>query len=70
LLQKPVDQGGFAMVDVGDNGNVAEIHELCALNRYGPRGGPAIDVPYIVRNCRNSIAILERQAAGRIHRVL
>ncbi len=30
LLQKPVDQGGFAMVDVGDNGDVAKIHVCCA----------------------------------------
>jgi hypothetical protein len=26
LLQKPVDEGGFAMVDVGDNGDISQIH--------------------------------------------
>ena len=26
LLQKPVDQRGFAVVDMGDDGDVAEIH--------------------------------------------
>ena len=26
LLQQPVDQGGFAMVDVGDDGDIAQIH--------------------------------------------
>ena len=28
LLQQPVDQRGFAVVDVGDDGDVAEIHEV------------------------------------------
>ena len=26
LLQQPVDQGGFAMVDVGDDGDIAQVH--------------------------------------------
>ena len=26
LLQQPVDQGGFAVVDVSDDGNVAQVH--------------------------------------------
>jgi hypothetical protein len=26
LLKQPVDQGGLAVVDVGDNGDVAQIH--------------------------------------------
>ena len=29
LLQQPVDQGGLAVVDVGDDGDVAELHGLC-----------------------------------------
>ena len=55
LLQQPVDQGGFAVVDVGDNGDVAEIHESSALNRYGPRRGPAIERLYIIRNRADAI---------------
>jgi hypothetical protein len=27
LLQQAVDQRGFAVVDVGDDGNVAKVHE-------------------------------------------
>ena len=26
LLQQPVDQGGFAVVDMGDDGDVAQVH--------------------------------------------
>ena len=26
LLQQPVDQGGLAMVDMGDDGDVAKVH--------------------------------------------
>jgi hypothetical protein len=28
LLQQAVDQGRFAVVDVGDDGNVAKVHDL------------------------------------------
>ncbi len=38
LLQQPVDQGGFAMVDVGDNGNVAKVHAASAKSLAGPEG--------------------------------
>ena len=37
LLQQPVNQGGFAVVDVGDNGDVAEI--LC-VQRVKPLRAP------------------------------
>jgi hypothetical protein len=50
LLQQPVDQGGFAMVDMGDDGDVAQVHKqvlkmgarASALNRQGPRYCAAI----------------------------
>ena len=38
LLQEPVDQRGFAVVDMGDNGDVAEIHALIVKPLRAPRG--------------------------------
>ena len=36
LLQQPVDQGGFAVVDVRDDGDVAKVH--CGFQK--PKRGP------------------------------
>ena len=38
--QQLVDQGGLAVVDVGDDGDVAKGHAGSAKS-YGPRRGPA-----------------------------
>ena len=58
LLQQAVDQGGLAVVDVGDNGDIAKIHWAC--NSWGLWGrvlglktktspeGPAVQARYIV----------------------
>ena len=40
LLQQPVDQGGLAVVDVGDDGDVAEIHDV-PENQSAGLFGPA-----------------------------
>ncbi|MGH7878594.1 MAG: hypothetical protein ACREQD_03785 [Candidatus Binataceae bacterium] len=49
MLQQPVDQRGFAMVDVGDDGDVAKIHYLCRYlfgkTNRGPLG-PRIRAEY------------------------
>jgi hypothetical protein len=37
-LQQPVDQSGLAMIDMGDDRHVAELHVLSENDR-GPRGG-------------------------------
>ena len=39
LLEQPVDQGGLAVVDVGDDGDVAQIHGPGKQKR--PRSGTA-----------------------------
>jgi hypothetical protein len=34
LLQELVDEGGLAVVDVGDNGDVSKLHQgVCALQK-------------------------------------
>jgi hypothetical protein len=38
LLQQPVDQGGFAMVDMRYDGNVAKVHGASAKSLRAPRG--------------------------------
>ena len=53
LLQEPVDQRGFAVVDMGDNGDVAEIHALIVKPLRAPKG-PRLR-PYIVRNRQEAI---------------
>ena len=43
LLQQPVDQRGLAVVDVGDDGDVAEVHsgfQTGARAVLGPRSAP------------------------------
>ncbi len=44
LLQQAVDQRGFAMVDVGDDGDIAQVHNRYPGIKGGPQGamGPAI----------------------------
>ena len=39
LLQEPVDQRRLAVVDVGDDGDVAELHHGTVLESGGRRGG-------------------------------
>ena len=48
LLQQPVDQGGFAVVDMGDDGDIAQVHKSYPRIKGGPpritskdRQGPA-----------------------------
>ncbi|GBQ28721.1 hypothetical protein AA13594_1093 [Gluconacetobacter azotocaptans DSM 13594] len=43
LLQKLVHQRGFAMVDVSDDGDIADIHNVCDLTSFAghPTGAPA-----------------------------
>jgi hypothetical protein len=46
LLQQPVDERGFAMVDMGDDGDVAKLHRVQA-SKNGPesaRGFYASDI--------------------------
>jgi hypothetical protein len=40
LLQKPVDQGRLPMIDMGDDGDIAEVHltqKAKNAGRCGPR---------------------------------
>ena len=39
LLQQPVDQGGLAMIDMGDDGDVAQLHD-CVKKPIAGRKGP------------------------------
>ena len=53
LLQQAVDQGGFAVVDVGDNGDIAQIHGaygavFLGLKTKTSPEGPAVQARYIV----------------------
>ena len=43
LLQQPVDQGGLAMVDMGDDGDVAKVHGAVFVGLKSATGptGPA-----------------------------
>ena len=38
LLQQPVDQRGLAVVDMGDNGDVAKVHAGCRKPNTSPEG--------------------------------
>jgi hypothetical protein len=40
LLEKPVDEGGLPMVDMGDDGDIAKLHGIRNVQR-GPEG-PAV----------------------------
>ena len=40
LLEKPVDEGGLPMVDMGDDGDIAKLHGIRNVQR-GP-DGPAV----------------------------
>ena len=46
------------MVDMGDDGDVAEIHAVHSVKRYGPRGA---------RDCGRYIVSFGREAIGRYH---
>src|SRR5580693_7184520 len=53
LLQQAVDQGGLAVVDVGDNGDIAQIHGaygavFLGLKTKTSPEGPAVQARYIV----------------------
>ena len=38
LLEQPVDQGGLAMVDMGDDGDVAKLHGVLNVQNAGLKG--------------------------------
>jgi hypothetical protein len=38
LLEEPVDQRGFAVVDMGDDRDVAEVHGLIVKLLRAPKG--------------------------------
>ena len=45
LLEKPVDEGGLPMVDMGDDGDIAKLHGIRNVQR-GPEG-PAVHMTAI-----------------------
>ena len=38
LLEQPVDKGGLPMVDMGDDGDIAELHEGSECRNAGLKG--------------------------------
>jgi hypothetical protein len=38
LLEQPVDKGGLPMVDMGDDGDIAELHEGVRMSNAGLKG--------------------------------
>ena len=45
MLEKPVDEGGLPMVDMGDDGDIAKLHGIRNVQR-GPEG-PAVHMTAI-----------------------
>ena len=45
LLQQAIDQGGLAVVDVGDNGDVAQFHGKSSFQRARRRAGALCAFP-------------------------
>ena len=64
LLQQPVDQGGFAVVDVGDDGDVAKIHEFPRNQSAGPFLGPRREAIAAQYSQRRPISNRYLSAAG------